>query len=58
MNGPGDLALSLLMLAGVALSGGGVWLIVKGRDRKRGALMLVAAVVMFVNAVIWSLPTR
>jgi hypothetical protein len=57
MNGPGDFALSLLMLAGVALSGGGVWLIVKGRDRKRGALMLIAAAVLFANAVIWSLPT-
>ena len=58
MTGPGDLALSLLMFAGVALSAGGVWLFVKSGDRKRGALMLAAAAVMFANAVIWSLPTK
>ena len=58
MTGPGDLALSLLMIAGIALGAGGLWWSVKGGDRKRGALMLVAAAVMFANAILWSLPTK
>lgn len=41
--------LSILMLAGIALSAGGIYLIGSKRDQKRGWLMLVAAVVMFVN---------
>lgn len=49
--------LSILMLAGVALTFGGLYLIVRLRDRKRGALMLAAAVVMFFNVAIWIVPT-
>jgi len=56
MNSPGDLALSLLMLGGILLGAGGVWLLAKGRDRVRGLLMLAAALVMFGNVAVWMLP--
>ena len=56
MTGPAALILSLLMLAGVLLAAGGVWLIAKGRDRRRALLMLAAALVMFGNVAIWTLP--
>jgi len=57
MTGPEDLVLSLLMLAGVSLGAGGIWLLVKRRERKQGLLMLLASLVMFVNVAIWTLPT-
>jgi LPXTG-motif cell wall-anchored protein len=56
MNGPGDLVLSLLMLAGVLLGAGGIWLLIKRRDRKRALLMLAVALVMFGNVAVWMLP--
>lgn len=45
----------ILMLAVFALVAGGIYLLRKGSDRKRGALMLVAAVVMFANVLIMTL---
>jgi hypothetical protein len=48
--------LSFLMLAGIALLAGGIYLIVKKRDMKRGILMIVAAIVMFGNVAIMSIP--
>jgi len=51
-----ELALSLAMIAAIALIGGGLWLIVRKSDRKRGALMLVAALVLIINVVIWTMP--
>lgn len=48
--------LSLLMLAGMALTGGGIYAIVKKRDRKRGTLMIVAGLVMFANVAITAIP--
>jgi LPXTG-motif cell wall-anchored protein len=48
--------LSLLMLAGVALTGGGVYLLAKKKDRLRGTLMVVAGLVMFGNVAIWAVP--
>ncbi|MET0239581.1 MAG: hypothetical protein ABW184_06750 [Sphingobium sp.] len=48
--------LSILMLAGVALLAGGLYLLIRKRDWRRGALMLVAAAVMFGNVVIWIAP--
>ena len=56
MTGPAALTLSLLMLAGLLLASGGIWMIVKGRDRTRALLMLAAAAVMFGNVAIWALP--
>ena len=52
-----DWVLSILMLAGAALLGGGIYLLIKGQNRKQGWLMLVAAAVMFMNVVIWTIPT-
>lgn len=56
MTGPAALTLSLLMLAGVLLTTGGIILLVRRRDRKRGVLMLVAGLVMFGNVAVWTLP--
>ncbi len=52
-----DTIMSLLMLAGVALTGGAVYIFRTG-DRRRGLLMFVAALVMFANVVIWLIPTE
>jgi len=49
--------LSILMLAGIALGIGGIYLIGWKRDTKRGWLMILAAMVMFMNVLIWTLPT-
>ncbi|MDO7836153.1 hypothetical protein Q4610_13970 [Sphingobium sp. HBC34] len=48
--------LSILMLAGVLLTGGGIYAIVQKGDRKRGALMIVAGLVMFANVAIGAIP--
>lgn len=48
----GEGALSLAMIAAVLLAGFGIRLAVKGGDRKRGLLMLAAAVVLVGNVVI------
>ncbi|MGQ0590472.1 MAG: hypothetical protein ACT4N8_13245 [Sphingosinicella sp.] len=55
MTGTAALLMSLLMLAAFALAAGGVWLIAMGRDRGKGALMLLAALVMLGNVLIWTL---
>lgn len=52
-----DTILSLLMLAGMALTAGGVYLIAKRPEyRRQGWLMIVAAMVMFGNVAIWMWP--
>jgi hypothetical protein len=48
-------ALSLAVIAAFALAGGGLYLLVKRRAPKQGALMLVAALVLFANVLIWTL---
>jgi LPXTG-motif cell wall-anchored protein len=48
--------LSLLMLAGLVLIGGGIYLLAKRKDRRRGALMIAAGAVMLGNVVIWAVP--
>jgi hypothetical protein len=48
-------ALSLAVLATVALVAGGAWMIAKGANRSQGALMLVAAAVLLANVLIWAL---
>lgn len=55
MTGASALILSLLMLAGFALAAGGAYLIAKRKDRRRGILMLVAALVMWGNVAVMSL---
>jgi len=54
MTGPSAIILSILMIAAFALTAGGVYLIVKRRDRRKGALMLVAALVMLGNVLVWT----
>lgn len=51
-----DIILSILMLAGILLTAGGIYMIVRTRDRKRGVLMIVAGLVMFGNVAISAIP--
>ena len=55
MTGANATLLSILMLAAFALTAGGLYLLVTRRDRRKGALMLVAAAVMFGNVLVWTL---
>jgi len=48
--------LSILMLGGALLTGGGIYAIAKKGDRKRGGLMIVAGLVMFGNVAISAIP--
>jgi LPXTG-motif cell wall-anchored protein len=48
-------ALSLAVIASFALVGGGLYLLFKRKERKQGLLMLVAALVLFANVLIWTL---
>jgi LPXTG-motif cell wall-anchored protein len=48
-------ALSLAVIAGFALAGGGAYLLIKRREGKQGLLMLVAAAILFANVLIWTL---
>lgn len=48
--------LSIAVLAVFALVAGGIRLIMTKRDRRKGALMLVAALVLLGNVLIWTLP--
>jgi uncharacterized membrane protein YqjE len=51
-----DLALSLTMLAGLALLVGAVALLRRG-EKRRAMLMATAALVALANVAIWSIPT-
>lgn len=55
MSGPGNLLLSILMLAAGALLVGAWVLWRRTRQRKQPALMLVCAVVLIGNVLIWTL---
>ena len=55
MNGLGALLLSVLMLGAFLLVAGAAYLIVTARDRRKGALMLVAAAVLVGNVLVWTL---
>ena len=55
MTGTASLIMSLLMLAGFALAAGGIYTLTKRRDRKRGILMLIAALVMWGNVAVMTL---
>lgn len=55
--------LSVLMLAGFLLLGGGIWLLAKGKGavrerRGQALLMIIAALVMFANVAIWAVPPQ
>ena len=51
-----DSALSLLMLAALALVAGAIYLWRSRGERQRPLLMLLLAAVMLVNVGIWTLP--
>ena len=55
MTGVAALLLSVMMIATFLLAGGGAWLAVTGRDRRKGVLMLVAAAVLLGNVLVWTL---
>ena len=46
--------LSILVLAAFFLGAGGMWLIAGRGETKKGLLMLVAALVMLGNVLIWT----
>jgi len=50
-----NIFLSVAMIAAFALAVGGILLIRRGRDRTKGALMIVAALVLVGNVLIASL---
>ncbi|OBX20451.1 hypothetical protein A9995_01665 [Erythrobacter sp. QSSC1-22B] len=50
-----DIALSITVLAAIALIGG-AWLAWKRGHRKQAALMLVLVAVALVNVAIWTVP--
>ena len=51
-----DTVISIMVLTAFALIGGAIYLWRRGGRNKQAGLMLVAAVVMFVNVLIWTLP--
>lgn len=52
----GDLALSLTMLAALALLAGAAVLWIKRGERRKALLMATAGLVALANVAIWSLP--
>lgn len=55
MSGASATFLSILMLAAFLLAAGGIHLLIKQRDRKKGILMLIAAAVAVGNVLVWTL---
>jgi hypothetical protein len=51
-----DTVLSVMVLVAIALVAGAIFLWRRGGARKQASLMLVAAVVMIANVLIWALP--
>jgi hypothetical protein len=47
-------AMGTAMIAAFLLTAGGIRLIVRGKYRKQGWLMVVAALVLFANVLIWT----
>jgi len=54
MTGLVSALLSIAILAAFALIAGGIWLVFKRGERKQGALMILAALVLFANVLIWT----
>jgi hypothetical protein len=55
MNGASATFLSVLMVAAFLLAWGGLYQLVKRKDRKKGMLMLVCAAVAVGNVLVWTL---
>jgi ABC-type sugar transport system permease subunit len=49
-------ALSIAMIAAIALAIAGGRMVAKGQDRQRGLLMLGVAIVLVANVLIWAWP--
>lgn len=54
MTGLPAAALSIAVIGAFALIAGGLWLLLKRRERKQGILMLIAAAVLFANVLVWT----
>ncbi|WP_298673684.1 hypothetical protein [uncultured Sphingomonas sp.] len=48
---------SIGMIAAFACLIGGLYLVSKGRDRRKGVLLLVMSAVLIANVLIWTLPS-
>ena len=46
--------LSIAVIAAIALVWGGGWMIVKGGQKQKGLLMIIAALVVAANVAIWT----
>jgi hypothetical protein len=55
MNGASATFLSILMLAAFLLVLGGIHMLVKRKEKKKGVLMLVCAAVAIGNVLVWTL---
>lgn len=53
-DGFSDIALGFAMVAGFLLLAGGVRLLFSPQTRSRGALMILAAAVIVMNVMIWT----
>jgi hypothetical protein len=51
-----NITFSIAICAVFALVWGGIWMIRKGNERQKGALMIIAALVLLGNVLIWSWP--
>lgn len=47
--------MAIAMIAAFALVGGGLHLMIRRGERRKGALMLVAALVIVANVAIWTI---
>ena len=50
--------LSIGMLGVFGCSAGGLWMLIKGNNRKRGWLMLIMAIVLAANVAILLIPVK
>ena len=55
MTGGASALMSVLMIAALLLTAGGIALIVKGKERGKGALMLLCALILVANVLVWTL---
>jgi len=54
MTGLVSALVSIAVLAAFALIAGGAWLLLKRGEKKQGALMILAALVLIANVLIWT----